>query len=223
MKKTPLLLLLFFCIWAPLFGQDINNGVVVVSAGYRYYPYANLSSVHLAYGLRYNPFKRIRDSRGRLINVNKNGSRVPIRYSLEVHLIDVHYLFSNAPIRPKGSFGITLASAHLRVPIGRTRLKICVGGEFLGISTINEALGERIMIPIVPNQNMDPNNTANKFRLTNSVMAGFDFYITNKLSLNLRAGVLTRTFHFYPYPFGSASLTYDILDEGSTYVHRSRR
>lgn len=122
-----------------------------------------------------------------------------------------------------GSFGITLASVHLRLPIGRSRLKLCVGGEFLGLSTINEALGERIDIPIVPNQNMNPNNLANKIRLTNSVMAGFDFYITNRLSLNLRAGVLMRTVHFYQYPFGSASLSFDILDEGSLFVDRSRR
>lgn len=132
-------------------------------------------------------------------------------------------MFSNAPIKPMGSFGITLASVHLRLPIGRSRLKLCVGGEFLGLSTINEALGERIDIPIVPNQNMNPNNLANKIRLTNSVMAGFDFYITNRLSLNLKAGVLMRTVHFYQYPFGSASLSFDILDEESLFVDRSRR
>lgn len=223
MKKPLLLLLLLFCVWAPLSGQNINNGVGVITAGYRYYPYANLSSVHLSYGIRYNPYKRIRDERGRLINVNKNGSRVLIRYSFEVHLVELHYLFSNAPVKPMGSFGLTLASVHLRLPIGRSRLKLCIGGEFLGISTINEALGERIDIPIVPNQNAGPKNLANKFRLTNSVMAGLDFYITNRLSLNLRAGVLMRTFHFYQYPFGSASLSYDILDGGTVRVHRSRR
>ena len=187
------------------YGQDQirSNITKVLSAGYSYYPYVNQSSFKFVFGMRYSPYKKETNEKGQRVHVNNKGKVVKIQHEIQANLIDVSYMFSHEPNMPYGCFNITFLGAHYR--IGKGRFRLCLDGEFLGVSTINEALGEKIEKP------------NGKLILTNSVSAGLGFYITSHISVKVSGGMLARTIKAYLYPYGCVTLSIDIPEKGDVY------
>ena len=172
-------------LFRELFINPLGGGFSVKSVEYAYYPFVNQSSVRLNWR-----------------SARFTHSRPVLSNELQVDLFALTWMFPNSLKKSWGSIGTSIVTFTYR--FGEGRLKPFVTGEFLGISTCNELLGEKLIIEEIGKERL--------FIIYSGVSAGLDCYLGKHTMLKASAGVMDRCIikGNYLYPYGSVSLVYEI-------------
>ena len=223
MKKFVFLLLTTFLV-GNIFGQGSISKVrsalrgtraSVTSVDYSYYPTVNQSSLRLNWlGKRWRPYERERDGEGGLNNLDtERGMVVRNDYDKEVNFFAITWMFPNTIFKTIsnsfqsswGCLGISLINGQYRFG-KQQRIRPFVSAELVGVSTLNESLGEKV----------DFKGKSPVF-IYNEVSAGFDCYIGRHTLLKLSGGMMLRGINTL-YPFASISFAFEenIVDKYRT-------
>lgn len=178
-----------------LFVDPVWGDLSIKSVDYAYYPLVNQSSIRLNWRSG-----RYRHCRPILSN------------ELQVDFLPVTWMFPNSIHNSWGSIGASLFTLTYR--FGESRIKPFVTGEFLGIATCSESLGEKLPILI-----MDV-GTKRPFISYCSASAGLDCYLGTHTMLKVSAGIMDRCIikGNYLYPYGAISFVYEhTMDSDTQY------
>lgn len=225
MRKNYLFLLIIF-ITVNAFGQNPlslvqevirGDNAGVSSIDYSFYPTVNQSSLRLNWlGKRWHPYNERRDGEGGWNRLDmERGTVVRNDYDKELNFFAVTWMFPNAIIKTIphslqsswGCLGVSLINGQYR--FGRKRMKPFISAELVGVSTLNESLGEKIDY-----------KGKKPVYVYNLASAGLDYYISRHAILKLSGGVMLRGMNTL-YPFASISIAFEknIVDKYRTIYY----
>ncbi len=215
MKKCFLLLLMVFLVETtfaqglilglgkhlPDFLRPQGDPAATESITYSFFPTVNQSSLRINWiGVTSHPYVMSRDEEGNIYGEDLN-RELGVKYDfyLEIDYFPITWMFPNSLVKTFsnsfkstwGCLGASLVSAQLK--FGRKRTKFFVETELIGVSTLNESLGDKIDVK------------GGAKNIYNSASAGIDYGLGRHSYLRISGGLMLRGFNTL-YPFVGISL-----------------